>query len=92
MDTLNIIYLIKICLGAITALICLLLGVQDLISAVGIGLVIYLGSDRFLKQVFIEKVKNQSVVTKTGVGIFIITWMFLWILLYTFNFDLQNPV
>jgi len=80
---LDIIYIVKAMLGALTALICLLLRVEDIITAVGIAMLVYLSSDRILKQIFIEKVE-KSVVTKTGIGIFIITWLFLWILLYTF--------
>ena len=83
MKPLDIIYIVKAILGALTALICLLLRVEDIITAVGIAMLVYLSSDRILKQIFIEKVE-KSVVTKTGIGIFIITWLFLWILLYTF--------
>ena len=82
MKPLDLIYVIRAVLGAVTALICLLLGVNDIITAVGIAMLIYLSSDRILKQIFIEKVE-KSMVTKTGIGIFIITWLFLWILLYT---------
>ena len=82
MKPLDIIYTVKILLGALTAIICILLRVEDIITAIGVALVVYLGSDRILKQIFIEKVE-KSIVTKTGVGIFIITWLFLWILLYT---------
>ena len=82
MKPLDIIYTVKAFLGALTALICILLGINDIITAVGIALLIYIGSDRILRQIFIEKVE-KSTVTKTGIGIFIITWLFLWILLYT---------
>lgn len=84
MKPLNIIYVIKICLGALTAILCLLLGVDSILTGVAIGLIVYIGSDKVLKQIFIAKVEKQSVVTKTGIGIYIITWVFLWILLYTF--------
>jgi ABC-type uncharacterized transport system permease subunit len=75
--------MIKICLGALAAVLCLLLGVDNIINGVAISLAVYLVSDRFLKQIFIEKVEKQSVVTKTGIGIYIITWIFIWTLLYT---------
>lgn len=84
MKPLNLIYTIKVFLGALTAIICVLLGVSEIISGVSIGLIVYLGSDRILKQIFIEKVEKQNVVTKTGIGIYIITWLFLWIVLFTF--------
>jgi len=61
----------------------MLFRVEDIITGVGIALIVYLVSDRILKQIFIEKVE-KSVVTKTGIGIFIITWLFIWILIYTF--------
>ena len=83
MKPLDVIYTVKAFLGALTAVICILLRVEDLFTAVGIAMLIYLSSDRILKQIFIEKVE-KSTVTKTGIGIFIITWLFLWILLYTF--------
>lgn len=78
----DIIYAVKVFLGAVTALICLLLGVEDIITGVGIAMLVYLGSDKILKQIFIEKVE-KSTVTKTGLGIFVTVWLFLWILLYT---------
>ena len=83
MKPLDVIYAVKAFLGALTALICLLLGIEDIITAISIAILIYFASDRILKQIFIGKVE-KSEVTKTGVGIFIITWLFLWILLYTF--------
>jgi hypothetical protein len=44
---------------------------------------VYFSTDWVLRQVFIEKVEKLSVVTKTGVGIYVITYLFVWILLYT---------
>ncbi len=87
MDPLSVIYATKVVLGVLTAVLCLLLGVDSIITGVSVGLIVYLVSDRILKQIFIEKVKNLSTVTKTGIGIYIIMWFFLWILIYT----LLNP-
>jgi ABC-type uncharacterized transport system permease subunit len=84
LETLNIIYLIKIFLGALAGVLCVLLGVNDIITGVMVSLAVYFGSDRILKQIFIEKVKKQSSITRTGVGIYIISWIFFWILIYTF--------
>jgi zinc transporter ZupT len=83
MEPLNLIYLIKVCLGALTAIICLVIPVTDLFTGISIGLMVYLVSDRLLKQIFIEKVEKPSTVTKTGIGIYIIIWVFCWILIYT---------
>jgi len=83
METLSIIYTIKIALGAFTGILCLILGVSNIIAGIGICLLVYFGSDWILRQVFIEKVEKLTVVTKTGVGIYVITWLFVWILLFT---------
>jgi len=83
LETLSLIYVIKILLGVLAAIICILLGIKDIINGAGICIIIYLASDRILKQIFIEKVEKLSVVTKTGIGIYIITWLFVWILLCT---------
>jgi len=79
---LDVIYTVRAILGALTAVICLLLGIDDIITASGIAFLIYLSSDKILKQIYIGKI-DKSIVTKTGLGIFLITWLFLWILLYT---------
>ena len=82
MKALDIIYMIKAFLGALTALVCILLGIKDIVTAIAIAILIYFGSDRILKQIFVKV--EKSMVTKTGIGIFIITWLFLWIMIYTF--------
>jgi len=74
--------MIKAFLGALTALVCILLGIKDIVTAIAIAILIYFGSDRILKQIFVKV--EKSMVTKTGIGIFIITWLFLWIMIYTF--------
>jgi ABC-type uncharacterized transport system permease subunit len=84
LETLTVIYIIKILLGVVTAILCTLLGVNNILAAIGIGLMVYFCTDWVLRQVFIEKVEKLSVVTKTGVGIYVITWLFIWFLLYTF--------
>ncbi len=78
-----LIYAIKILLGVVTAILCFVLGVNNILAAIGICLMVYFSADWILRQVFIEKVEKLSVVTKTGVGIYVITWLFVWILLYT---------
>lgn len=83
METLNLIYAIKIPLGVVTAVLCFVLGVNNIPAAIGICLMVYFSADWVLRQVFIEKVEKLSVVTKTGVGMYVVTWLFVWILLYT---------
>ncbi len=87
MEHISLLYWIKVGLGILTAIICVLLSVDNLLSGIGIGIVIYALSDRVLRQLFIDKVDKPSTVTKTGIGIFILSWVFFWALLYT----LVNP-
>ena len=42
METLNLIYAIKILLGAVTAALCFVLGVNNILAAVGIYVITYL--------------------------------------------------
>ena len=83
MKPLDVIYTIRAILGVLTALICLFLRINDIFVAFAIASLIYLLSDKVLKQIFIGKV-DRSEVTKTGMGVFFITLIFLWILTYTF--------
>lgn len=83
MEPLNVIYWIKVALGVFAACICLLLGVNNIFTGIMMSLLIYLLSDRILKQIFTAKVDKPSTITKTGVGTYIITWILFWILLYT---------
>ncbi|MCD6465125.1 hypothetical protein J7L27_02015 [Candidatus Bathyarchaeota archaeon] len=83
MEPLNIIYWTKVALGFLAAVICLLLKINNIFSGITIGILVYLVGDRILRHVFIAKVDEQSTITKTGVGTYIITWIFFWILLYT---------
>jgi len=85
LETLSIIYTIKIALGILAAALCLALGVDNIISGVGICLSVYFGADRLLKRIFIEKVEKLTTITKTGAGIYVITWIFMWVLLYTYK-------
>ena len=88
MKPLNLIYTIKIFLGASVAVLCLLVGVDDIIMGAAISVLVYIGVDRVLKQIFIGKVENPKVVTRTGIGVYVITWLFLWILVYTVIYTL----
>ena len=87
MEALRLIYWIKVGLGILAAVICILLPADNLISGIGVGILTYLVSDRILKRLFIDKVDEPSTVTKTGIGTYIIAWVFFWVLLFT----LINP-
>ena len=77
------IYWIKFLLGMLAAVVCVLLNIENLITGAGVSILTYLISDKILKQLFINKIDKPSTVTKTGIGIYVITFVFLWTLLYT---------
>ncbi len=83
MKPLNVIYWIKLGLGAFAGILCVLLNVNNIFSGIMISLAVYIISDRILRQIFIAKVDKPSDITKTGVSIYVAAWIFFWILLYT---------
>lgn len=86
MKPLSLIYIIKILLGILVAGLCVLLGTLyavDILTAVALAIIIYWTADRILKRRYIREVEKPSVITRTGIGIFVITWIFFWALLYT---------
>lgn len=83
MSPLNIIYWIKVALGFFTATLCVLLGVNNIISGIALSMAVYVLSDKILRQIFIAKVSKPSDITKTGMVIYILSWIFFWALLYT---------
>ncbi|MEM2110388.1 MAG: hypothetical protein QXX08_00720 [Candidatus Bathyarchaeia archaeon] len=92
MKPLSLIYIIKICLGILTAIICVLLNVDLIFTGIAIGILVYWVFDKILKQIFIGKVEKPSVITKTGIGVYIITWIFFWALLFTFRLYLTSSL
>jgi len=89
LEPLSLIYWIKACLGILVAVICVLFWVNNIFTGVGIGALTYIVSDKILRQLFIDKVDKPFTVTKTGIGIYILTWIFFWALIFTL---LNRPV
>ena len=87
LEPLTLIYWLKVALGVVAAVLCVLLPVANLFGGIGIGVLTYVVSDRVLRRMFINEIDKPSTVTKTGIGIFIIAWVFFWVLLFT----LINP-
>ncbi|MCX8170728.1 MAG: hypothetical protein N3E47_01970 [Candidatus Bathyarchaeota archaeon] len=83
MEPLNIIYWVKVALGALAGALCVILRINNIFSGVMLCMAVYLVSDKILRQIFIAKVSKPSDVTKTGIGIYIASWVFFWVLLYT---------
>jgi hypothetical protein len=87
LEPLTLIYWLKVALGVLAAVLCVLLPVANLFGGIGIGVLTYVVSDKVLRRMFINEIDKPSTVTKTGIGIFIIAWVFFWVLLFT----LINP-
>ena len=87
LEPVSLIYWVKVALGVVSAILCVLLPEGNLFGGIGIGVLTYVVSDKVLRRMFIGKIDKPSTVTKTGIGIFVIAWVFFWVLLFT----LINP-
>lgn len=105
LKTLNVIYVLRLVLGLIAALITALvidLRVGDpLISGISIGILFYLITYYILKWRFLNKVEKQSKIFTMGIGAYFLTFILCWVLFITpflapptatFTVDLDNPM
>ena len=95
MKTLELIYWLRLALGITAALICIGYGLTTntivkenptyttLLNGVSIALVIYLISYYIIKSKFSLKVEKPQKLVTTGIGIYFISWITFWTLLYT---------
>jgi len=83
MKTINVIYWSRVGLGAITALVCAALNLQDFLTSLSLGMLVYLVTDYVFRRKFAAKVEQTSKLAITGIGAYFITWFVTWILLYT---------
>lgn len=80
---LNIIYWSRVGFGILAALICVLLGIDNLLNGISVGLLVYITSYYILKGLFMAKVENPTKVFTMGIGAYFLTWIVAWGLLYT---------
>ena len=83
MKPLSLIYGIRACLGPVAAALCVVLGINSLVSGLMLVLAIYLLTNYFLRQLFIRKVRKASKVLTTGMAAYFLTWVITWTVLYT---------
>ena len=96
MNTITIIYWLRVAIGMATGAICAVLSnflitnsiiVEDQISvllySISLALLIYLLSFRILKTKFQNKVETPQKITMTGIGIYFISWIVFYVLVYT---------
>ncbi len=83
METLSIIYWIRVVLGVAAALISVALNIQDTYSGISVAILLYLSTNYILKWRYNAKVQNSSKILQTGIVAYFLTWIVMWILFYT---------
>jgi high-affinity Fe2+/Pb2+ permease len=96
MKTLEIIYWLRLALGITAAVICAVFGLatntivkegfplwNTLMNGVSIALITYLISYYIIKSKFSLKVEKQQKLVTMGIGIYFVSWIVFWVLLYT---------
>ncbi len=81
----ELIYWTRFALAIVAALICTLLKLEGL-SGITTGLIAYLASCFLFKYVFTTRsraVKSTRKVYTTGIGVYLLTWITSWMMLYT---------
>lgn len=94
MKTLQIIYWLKLAIGIVAALVCTgyiivarniqtIFDFTTFMNGLSIAIIIYLISYYLLKGKFALKVEKPQKIFTTGIGIYFLTWIVFWILIYT---------
>ncbi|MBN1785086.1 MAG: PKD domain-containing protein [Candidatus Bathyarchaeota archaeon] len=87
MKTLNVIYIIRIGLGALAALLATLVvdlkAGNPLINGITVALAVYILTYYLLKMQFSSKVEKESKVLTMGIGIYFFVFIFCWVLFTT---------
>jgi glucan phosphoethanolaminetransferase (alkaline phosphatase superfamily) len=89
-------YWLRVAMGAIAALICTGYGklvpgaisnqgipLNTFINSLTIALALYLISFYIFKSIFLSKLEKPEKLATTGIFMYFITWLVIWILLYT---------
>ena len=92
MQPLTIIYWTRVVLGIVAALISILVGSIilefNLLNSISIALLVYLVTYYVYKSLFLNKVEKPSSLFSTGVGAYFLSWLAMWILVYTLLYEL----
>ena len=95
MKPLEALYWLRFALGVVAALICIGYGLatntirtelndpQILFIGIGFAFIVYVLSYQAIKPRLILKVEKPQKILTTGIGIYIISWLVFWVLLYT---------
>jgi len=80
---LNVIYWSRVGFGILAALLCVFLGIGNLLNGMSVGILVYIISYYILKWRFMIKVEKPSKVFTMGIGAYFLTWIVMWGLFYT---------
>ncbi len=95
MRPLETIYWLRLALGITAAIICIGYGLatdtisntnftfNTLMTGISLALVTYLASYYVIKLKFINKIEKPQKIVTTGIGIYFVSWIVFWSLLYT---------
>ena len=95
MTPLEKIYWIRLALGIVAAFICAGYGIatRDIVpnnfvfntfmNSLSIAFIVYLISYYILKSKFVLIVEKPQKIARTGIGVYFISWLVFWVLLYT---------
>ena len=83
MKPLSVVYSIRVCLGIVAAVMCVLLRLDDLLTGVSLGLFFYLLTYYVLKHFFVAKVEKPSKIMTMGIGPYFLTFAVAFGLLFT---------
>jgi hypothetical protein len=89
------VYWLRFGLGILAALVCIGFGMatntisnsefkpDTLMNGIALALITYLVSYYAVKSIFITKVQKPQKLFTTGIGIYLLSWIVFWTLLYT---------
>ncbi len=95
MKPLEILYWTRFFLGLVAALICIgyeyatntigrdVLGFNIFMNAFALAIIVYVLSYYIFKPRFMPKVEKPQKILTTGIGIYFLSWIVFWVLLYT---------
>jgi len=95
MKPLETIYWLRLALGITAALICVAYGLatgtissidfttNTFLTGISFALIVYMISYYIIKFRFMNKVEKTQKLITTGIGIYFLAWIVLWILMYT---------
>jgi len=95
LKTLEIIYWLRLAFGLTATVLCVLYGVltntvvsdrftiNDFMNGLSIALVTYMASYYLIKFKFSSQVEKPQKLVTTGIGVYFLSWIVFWVLLYT---------